>query len=91
MRQLPGQLVVSFQRKSTGGSTSFVFSAMSLQTSGSEDMQMVWTSKHCAKAVFIANRATEHQLQLHRDGFFKKLKDKQAKILKGGLSKIFYS
>lgn len=71
MCHLPKQLVFSFQLKSTGGSTSFAFSAVSLQTLGSEDMQMVWTSKHGAKAVFIANQDTEHQL--HHDRFSKKI------------------
>lgn len=71
---LPKQLVVSFQLKSTGGSTSFAFSAMSLQTSESEDMQIVWTTKNGAKAVFVANRAREHQLLLHHDGFSKKIR-----------------
>lgn len=74
MRRLPKQLVVSFQLKSTGGSTSFAFSAVSLQTSGTEDMQMVWTSKHGAKAVFIANRSTEHQLPLNHDRFSTKIR-----------------
>lgn len=69
MQHLPKQLVVSFQLKSTGESTSFTFSAMSLQTLGSEDMQMVWTSKHSAKDVFIANHAKECQLQSHCEGF----------------------
>jgi len=37
-------------------------------------MQMVWTSKHGAKAVFIANHAAEHQLQLRGDRFSKKIR-----------------
>lgn len=79
MQRLPKQLVVSFQLKSTGGSASFAFSAMSLQTSGTEDMQMVWTSKHGAKAVFMANHTTEHQLPLHHDRFSKKIRQSRLK------------
>lgn len=74
MQCLPKQLVVLFQLKSSGGSTSFAFSAMSLQTSGTEDTRMVWTSKHGAKSVFIANHATEHQLPFHHDGFSKQIR-----------------
>lgn len=89
MQHLPKQPVVLFQLKSTGGSASFAFSAVSLQTSGSEDMQMVWTSKRGAKAVFIANHATEHRLPLHCDRFSKNIRISRLKYSRRASPKRF--
>lgn len=45
-------------------------------------MQIVWTSKHGAKAVFIANHDTEHELLLHRDRFSRKIRISRLKYTK---------
>lgn len=82
MQCLPKHFGVLFELKYTGCSTRLLFSAVSPQTSGSEDMQIVRTSKHSAKAVFIANHDTEHELLLHSDRFSEKIRISRLKCTK---------